>query len=673
MLYDCNLKIYRSLNIKSEFNIGIMILYIIKGKTKISINGIRKDYETDDVVLINDFERYSILSQERAVIAILYLSRAELDHMFHFDKKYFINTNGLDFSLLKTRMLKIISLYISRHHEQPRVIYDFIHELVTMLRTHTISDRNITDKSQSRDHKEIFKATNFMYENCKKKICLADVARNCTLTQRKLSNKMKVITGMKYLDLLKRIRLTHCTYDLIYTFKGLAQIAIDNGYPNESTLIDTFRNSYKITPGRFRKQMRYDEYLSFHNNGTKLLKDYKDIKDDVYQLANNNIDNDILDVDLEGKSDSIIIPPDLLIYITNIETLTNHFQQLKLLSMRRESGQYGLLFSHKLICDLYNNEFEKNKLIDQMFSFSLEHQFDISFEIKIKEETNISEFVMNFERLLIYLTDCTYFYGQRKFKFYIDASYQEFDILTKIVNQYLKETELILIVDPQNVYLTKRMSHKLIENKTLSYKVKNETDFNTGLTSILNINPSLNILYQPNIPNKIESLLSIFKLSIEYSQKFMIIIDDNWLDSMIPSQSSHLIIKEKQLNLESQYQLFELILTIKRLRGEIVYKNECFLVTHYFYEYQLIVFPSKEAFKIMHQTINMNHFNFGESEIRHNDINIKSNALKKIDAHGLERTHFQELGIITESKKLILQFYITPRVIRHIYIKKKFN
>ena len=58
-----------------------------------------------------------------------------------------------------------------------------------------------------------------------------------------------------------------------------------------------------------------------------------------------------------------------------------------------------------------------------MFSFSLEHQFDISFEVKLGKNQNIEEFTLIFKRLLNYLTDCTYFYGQRSLQFYIDASY----------------------------------------------------------------------------------------------------------------------------------------------------------------------------------------------------------------------------------------------------------
>src|SRR5699024_6947713 len=100
------------------------------------------------------------------------------------------------------------------------------------------------------------------------------------------------------------------------------------------------------------------------------------------------------------------------------------------------------------------------------------------------------------------------------------------------------------------------------------------------------------------------------------------LINDIWIDSMIPSQSSHFMIKEKQSNIESQRQLFELMLTLKRLRGEIVYFNEHILLTNYFYEYQLLVFPNTHSFKMMHQRIKMKNKEINSFVCRQNNIII---------------------------------------------------
>ncbi|MDT3994267.1 hypothetical protein RPO40_04315, partial [Mammaliicoccus fleurettii] len=194
------------------------------------------------------------------------------------------------------------------------------------------------------------------------------------------------------------------------------------------------------------------------------------------------------------------------------------------------------------------------------------------------------------------------------------ASYHQYNRISKIIKEYLKESSVILILNKQNNYLAKRMSHKMDDKNQIACKVHQEIDSDKDITSILKNNPSLNIFYQPKIPNRIESLISIFKWSIEFNQNISMIIDDTWIDSMIPSQSSHLMIKELQLNKESQYQLFELILTLKRLRGDIVYFNGLILMTHYLNEYQIIIFPNMKVFNRLHQRLNINGFKLGEIE-----------------------------------------------------------
>ncbi|RIN85992.1 hypothetical protein BU004_03345, partial [Mammaliicoccus sciuri] len=68
MLYDGNFKIYQPLNIQSDFNMGLILLYVIEGSSKIYINGKRKVYQANDILIINDLEQYRIYSNEDTVI-----------------------------------------------------------------------------------------------------------------------------------------------------------------------------------------------------------------------------------------------------------------------------------------------------------------------------------------------------------------------------------------------------------------------------------------------------------------------------------------------------------------------------------------------------------------------------------------------------------------------------
>lgn len=668
MLYDSNLKIYQPLNIQSDFNMGLLLLFVIEGSSKIYINGKRKIYQTNDIVIINDLEHYRIYSNEDTVIASLYLSRCELDYFFQFEKKYYIDVDKLDNSVLKYYMNKVLANYIKYKNDMDTNVFNTIKQLMMTLRLYRIVDED-HDYYLNND---IHKAINYMHDHYKEKLYIAEVATNCILSVRWFSENLEEITDMKFRELRKSIRLSYAIFDLIYSKKSITQIAGDNGFAYESNFITSFRDKYHITPAKYRKQLTNDQYYPFSNKRTNLIENLNKISHRLKDLSNNVADYISLDIHLDAQLTSKLPTSNLLIYIRNIETLTNNFQQSKLLTMRREIGQYGLMFSHHLINELLNeSNFESNRLMHQMFSFSLEHQFEISFEINLSRNENLEVFADRFKRLLNYLIDCTYYYGQRQFHFYLNMTYYQFNHIYKMINETLKDSKVTLILNDYDKYLANQMTHILDGNKQIACKVYHELVSDKEITTILKNNSSLNILYQPTTPNRIESLIETFKWCLEYKQRISIIIDDTWIDSMIPSQSSHLMIKELQLNKESQYQLFELILTLKRLRGNIVFYNGNILVRHYFNEYQLLIFPNNKLFNKLHQKLNITGLNIDDIEYRIHDICIKRN--KPINQQFNEETgnKINTINFEKESGKLVIDYDSSADVIKHIYIKQK--
>lgn len=672
MLYDSNLKIYQPLNIQSDFNMGLLLLFIIEGSSKIYINGKRKIYQTNDIVIINDLEHYRIYSNEDTVIATLYLSRCELDYFFQFEKKYYIDVDKLDNSVLKYYMNKVLANYIKYKNDMDTNVFNTIKQLMMILRLYRIVDED-HDYYLNND---IHKAINYMLDHYKEKLYIAEVATNCILSVRWFSENLEEMTDMKFRELRKSIRLSYAIFDLIYSKKSITQIAGDNGFAYESNFITSFRDKYHITPAKYRKQLTNDQYYPFNNKRTNLIENLNKISHRLKDLTNNVADYISLDIHLDEQLTSKLPTSNLLIYIRNIETLTNNFQQSKLLTMRREIGQYGLMFSHHLINELLNeSNFESNRLMHQMFSFSLEHQFEISFEINLSRNENLEVFADRFKRLLNYLIDCTYYYGQRQFHFYLNMTYYQYNHVYKMVNETLKDSKVTLILNDYDKYLANQMTHIIDGNNQIACKVYHELVSDREITTILKNNSSLNILYQPTTPNRIESLIETFKWCLEYKQRISIIIDDTWIDSMIPSQSSHLMIKELQLNKESQYQLFELILTLKRLRGNIVFFNDNILVTHYLNEYQLLIFPNNKLFNKLHQKLNITGLNIEDIEYRIHDICIKHNKPinQQINQQFNEKTgnKINTINFDKESRKLVIDYDSSADVIKHIYIKQK--
>lgn len=672
MLHDCNLKIYNALNIHSDFNIGILVMYIIEGKSIISIDGISKEYNVDELVLINDLEQFSVLSDKNTKIASLYITRVELERQYKFDKIYSINRNLIDYRLLKAKLINIISVYInddSKRHE----IFESISELVELLQTYKLNDEAYLMTKYNDTNKEILNAINYMYSNHKKKLLIAEVARNSVHSRRNFPNKVNELTGMRYLDVLKMIRLMYCTYDLIYTNKNLAQIAVENGHPNESAFIDCFRKRYKITPAKFRKQMSNDRYITFSDNEDNVVRDFSLIRNRINKLTKNVIEYLNIEIEVNEESVKWIKSPELYINVTHIDYLTNQFYQTKLLGLRREYGQYGLYFSHHLINELCNLGLEHNKQIDQMFAFSLEHQFDISFEIVRKTEVD-DFFDEQFERLLAYLSDCTYFYGQRSFKFYVEAMPVQNNKIVQRIKTYFLDAEINYIMEAKNQYLLKNALDETACNDHIIYKVTHDVSRDTFIADLIDDKLNFSIFYHPKNKTTLDVLISTYKWSIQHYKAFKILLEDSWIDEMIPSQSSLLVIKEMKMNIEYQYQLYELILTLQRVRGEVIFFNRHILITKCYYAYQIVVFPYATISKYIHQKIRINHIDLEKYECRTNNILVNNeNTLsdKLLNMQG--EPDLKEILITQDINKLTLQFYTSPKLMKHIYIKKILN
>ncbi|MEX6217344.1 hypothetical protein [Mammaliicoccus sciuri] len=197
MLYDSNLKIYQPLNIQSDFNMGLLLLFIIEGSSKIYINGKRKIYQANDIVIINDLEHYRIYSNEDTVIATLYLSRCELDYFFQFEKKYYIDVDKLDNSVLKYFMNKVLANYIKYKNYMDTNVFNTIKQLMMTLRLYRIVDED-HDYYLNND---IHKAINYMHDHYKEKLYIAEVATNCILSVRWFSENLEEITDMKFREL----------------------------------------------------------------------------------------------------------------------------------------------------------------------------------------------------------------------------------------------------------------------------------------------------------------------------------------------------------------------------------------------------------------------------------------------------------------------------------------
>lgn len=84
--------------------------------------------------------------------------------------------------------------------------------------------------------------------------CLQQMADVFSMSPSNLSHQFKSSQGVTLADYTKRLRLEKAKRLLVHTGMAIAEIVQDIGYSNTSSFVRTFKDSYAMTPGQYRRR-----------------------------------------------------------------------------------------------------------------------------------------------------------------------------------------------------------------------------------------------------------------------------------------------------------------------------------------------------------------------------------------------------------------------------------
>ena len=110
----------------------------------------------------------------------------------------------------------------------------------------------IGDLKWERDD-EIGRAVDYIRNNFRANIAIADLVDISGLNHRKLHRGFIELFGIAPMQFITRTRIEAACDDLLSTGKKLAQVAVDNGFYDQSSFTQHFRKQMKVTPLKYRK------------------------------------------------------------------------------------------------------------------------------------------------------------------------------------------------------------------------------------------------------------------------------------------------------------------------------------------------------------------------------------------------------------------------------------
>lgn len=234
----------------------IELFYILSGNMKITIGMDQYELHTEDIIL-TDFNETGKWELDRQGLMI----QLSVDYFYlcsqmrgihpHFSCNL-IEEEGEKYNRLKKIIEKIAKEYIATEQFEGLKYTSYTYQLLLLI-TEEFSD---TKKSEIQvtygEDARLSAMLDYIYMNYDREISLTELTDRLYVSVSSLSRFFSKKMGMSFVEYVKRFRLQKVKEDLKMSKASITQIAVENGFSNSSSMNQSFKEMYQITPTEYR-------------------------------------------------------------------------------------------------------------------------------------------------------------------------------------------------------------------------------------------------------------------------------------------------------------------------------------------------------------------------------------------------------------------------------------
>lgn len=258
--------------VQNHWHNSIELLFILSGSVNIVINAISYELKEEDIILINSNEIHSISSKESNTILALQIPieyiKANYDSSeeIMFNCKSFNKTNEEQYyyDSIRNILAKMMWFYSKNELGFELKIQSLLFDMIYIL-FRNFKDINHGKKNEKNTEKYLERLSRIIKhidENYNKEISLNSVAKSEFLSVAYLSKFFSRYMGMTFSSYLNNVRFQNAVKNLIYTDLSITEISINNGFFNEKTFFNLFKEFYDDTPNQYRKKIKNNLNIS---------------------------------------------------------------------------------------------------------------------------------------------------------------------------------------------------------------------------------------------------------------------------------------------------------------------------------------------------------------------------------------------------------------------------
>lgn len=235
-----------------EFNL------VTAGRIRMTIDGINQDLYPGDWCIVNSGELHSnrwIEPQDHFEGVALLISKAFIDHWLGSN----IHLHYPQDSAAEKKIGSLLLRFGEHTSSEESADLDrmtLVFQLLILMRDFCLTQ----DESNSRRKNAVSKVKNiitYIDEHYTEPLELSDVAESFHYTSAHLSRMFKDNLGVNFYQYLQSVRLMHSVEELKTNHDlHLMECAINNGFPNVKSFIETFKRNFDCTPSEWLRSWK---------------------------------------------------------------------------------------------------------------------------------------------------------------------------------------------------------------------------------------------------------------------------------------------------------------------------------------------------------------------------------------------------------------------------------
>lgn len=252
--------IYNAKKAKSDINKFINLIFVLKDRCRLEVQGRKYDLKEKDLFLINSFTAFSIEQNDKNYIVLIQIDPEYFDKYYRdFSKLRFnIDIKNEDEKQRLDYLKSLIAKIVKASYKKKTVYAIEVNKLAFQIALILIN--KYKTKEDNKHDRCLVSIVKFVLCHYKENFNLNDIANIVYLNPQYVSRYFSKQMGITLKKYVANIRLQASINDIEKSENKITDIALQYGFPNFKSYFKAFKSYFELTPLEYRKKYLKQKY-----------------------------------------------------------------------------------------------------------------------------------------------------------------------------------------------------------------------------------------------------------------------------------------------------------------------------------------------------------------------------------------------------------------------------